>query len=309
LKNFIISVDSSACFSKHELEKYGILMAHLSFTLNGIEHLDRFEFDEQKQKLYDKLSEGQLAQSAKANPDSFAVAWKPALEQGRDILHLSLSSKVSGSYESACQAARELGEKYERKIYVVDTLTGSYAISALAMDLIKLQCTATIEEAREFAQSGINQYNLIFTVGDIKHLYRGGRISHVKALLGGFLNLKPILFVNEEGRLTFLMNARGTRQAISLMVQKMLRSVSALTDCAYISHGGNMTLAETLKNKIAEALPSLNNFRIDYLTPVLGVHAGPGSLVLCFKGAARQRVLEDKPLKEILSQALHKDKQ
>lgn len=304
MKNFIISVDSSASFTQEELDKHGILMVRLSYTLDGVEYPDNLENDEQKQALYDKLAEGKLAQSSKANPQNFIDTWRETLEAGHDILHLSLSSQVSGSYDSACQAAEEMSALYGRKIFVVDTLTGSFAITALALDLMNIQSTATIEEARDFALSGLNDYNLIFTIGDIRHLYRGGRISHMKALLGGLLHLKPILFINDQGRVTFLMNARGTRQAISLMVQKLLKNMTAHTDCAYISHGGDLPLAEMLKDKIMEAFPRLKDIHIDYLTPALGVHGGPGSLLLCFKGGHRQNVLGEAMPKEKLTAAL-----
>ena len=279
-------------------------MVRLSYTLDGVEHKDIFESDDQRQELYDKLASGHLAQSSKANPDDFAQVWRESLEAGFDILHLSLSSQVSGSYDSACQAAEEMSKKYGRKIIVVDTLTGSYAITALALDIMHIQNTATIEEARDFAQSGLNEYNLIFTIGDIRHLSRGGRISHVKALLGGLLHLKPILFINEKGCITFLMNARGTRQAVSIMAQKLLSNMTAHTDCAYISHGGDIRLAEMLKEKITEVFPRLKNIRIDYLTPVLGIHAGPGSVVLSFRGSDRQNILEEAIKRDKLSAVL-----
>ena len=305
MKNFIISVDSSASFTNEELDKYGILMARLSYTLDGREYSDSFENDEQKQALYDRLARGSMAQSSKATPHSFAETWRDALEVGHDILHLSLSNQVSGSYESACQAAEELGKEYGHKILIVDTLTGSFAVTAMAMDLMRIQSTATIEEARDFALAGLNEYNLIFTIGDIKHLRRGGRISHVKALIGGLLQLKPILFINEQGRITYLMNARGTRQALSLMAQKVLKSMTAHTDCAYIAHGGDLPLAEKLKEKMLELIPRIN-IHIDYLTPALGIHGGPSSLVLSFKGAQRSQIMQETTVRDKLDAALGK---
>lgn len=303
MKNFVISVDSSASFSNEELDKYGILMVRFSYTLDGREFTDSFENDEQKQALYDKLSRGSMAQSSKATPHSFIETWRQTLIDGYDILHLSLSNQVSGSYESACMAAKELEKEYGRKIAVVDTLTGSFAVTALAMDLMRIQSTATVEEARDFALAGLNEYNLIFTIGDIRHLHRGGRISHVKALLGGLLQLKPILFINEQGRITYLMNARGTRQALNLMAQKVLKSMTAHTDCAYIAHGGDLPLAEKLKEKILELIPRIS-VRIDYLTPALGIHGGPSSLVLSFKGALRSQILQDATGRDKMNTAL-----
>ncbi len=305
MKNFVISVDSTACFTAEEMNKNQILMVYLSYTLDGIEHEDRFDSDEQKQALYDQLSEGHMAQSSKANPESFKKTWEPFLAEGRDILHLSLSSKVSGSYESACHAAAELSEKYNAKIRIVDSRTGSFAVTQMVYKIMEKCASATIDEAYEYIENLKQEYNLIFTVGDIKYLYRGGRISHIKALIGGLLNLKPILYINQEGKLTLLMNARGMRQAISLMVQKMKKNATEQTQSAFIAHGGNISLALMLKNKVMEVFPKIKEVRLDFLTPVLGLHAGPGSLILCFQGAQRNAVLDDSLIKEIIDKVKH----
>ena len=220
MKEFLISVDSSASLTKEQIEAYGFLVVHLTYTLDGKENVDAFDSDKQKQALYDRLSAGSLAQSSKANPEAFRRVWEEPLRQGIQILHLSLSSKVSGSYDSACQVARDLNEKYEGRVEVIDTGTGSFAITTLALDIAGIQDTASLEDAKRAALQSLKEYNLIFTVGDIKYLRRGGRISHIKALLGGLLHLKPILFINEEGRITLLSNARGMRQALNIMVEK-----------------------------------------------------------------------------------------
>ncbi len=293
MSDFIISVDSSACFSAEQLKKYGILMAHLSYTLDGKVFKDKFDNDEQKQEFYDKLSAGHKAQSSKVNPSTYYEVWEQTLKNGIDILHLSLSGKVSGSYESACQAAKELYEKYARKIEVVDTKTGSFAITALALDLLDIKKGATIEQAKEFVLNVLADYNLVFTVGDIKHLYRGGRISHMQALVGGLLNLKPVLYISEKGKLELVTNARGRRKALSILVEKMQKNFSKLTDSAAIAHGGDISAAEELKNKLINVFPKLKEIKIDYLTPVLGLHAGPGSLILCFKGKKRDLLIKE----------------
>lgn len=303
MADYILSVDSSASFSKEELSKHGILMAHLSYTLDGDEHVDKFDHDGQKQAFYDLLNQGHVAQSSRVNPERFVQTWTPALENGQDILHLSLSQKVSGSFESACQAAQMLSEQYDRKIRVLDTKTGCFALTSIALNLIENDIKS-IDEAYEYAQKQLDTHNLIFTVGDIRHLYRGGRISHVKAMLGSLLNLKPLLYVSSEGKLSFVMNARGMRQAISLMAQKMLKNATAFTQRAFIAHGGNESFAAMLKEKVQQLFPKLKEIRIDFLTPVLGLHAGPGSLVLCFQGGSRDNVLDESPLKEMIGKVL-----
>jgi DegV family protein with EDD domain len=300
MKNFIISVDSSSCFTDSELKEYEFIMAHLSYTLDEREYVDAFKDDDQKQALYDQLSNGHMAQSSKVNPEAFRSVWEKPLSEGANILHLSLSSKVSGSFESACQTADELNKKYSGRVEVVDTGTGSFAITALALELMKLQHTATIDEAKRVAIESLQEYNLIFTVGDIKYLRRGGRISHIKAILGGLLHLKPVLYINSEGRITLLTNARGMRQALEMMMEKMKRNSTQNTDSAYIAHGGDAPLAQRLQQKIGEVFPAIKRITIDYLTPVLGLHAGPGSLVLCFRGAERDHMLDESPIKELI---------
>lgn len=300
MKNIIISVDSSACFTSEEMQKHQILMVYLSYTLDGIEHEDKFDNDQQRQALYDQLSAGHLAQSSKANPESCKKAWEPVLAQGKDILHLALSGNVSGSYESACLAAAELNDKYSARVKVVDTKIGSFAVTQMVFRMMEHCAEASLDEAYDFVEAIKQEYNLIFTVGDIKFLFRGGRISHTKAFVGGLLHLKPILFVNNEGKLTFMMNARGMRQAISFMVDKMKKNATEYTQSAFIAHGGNFSLALTLKNKVMEMFPKLKEVRLDFLTPVLGLHAGPGSLVLCFQGDKRNGVLDENPLKEMI---------
>lgn len=280
-------------------------MVYLSYTLDGVDYEDKFENDDERQLLYDKLGAGHFAQSSKANTESFRRVWEPILAEGRDILHLSLSSLVSGSYDSGCIAAAELNEKYDAKVKVVDTKTGCFAVTLMVYDIMEKCASATLEETCEYVESIKGEYNLIFTVGDIKFLFRGGRISHMKALVGGLLHLKPVLFVNGEGKLTFMMNARGTRQAVSLMAQKMKKNATEQTQSAYIAHGGNVSLALMLKNKVMEMFPKLKEVRLDFLTPVLGLHAGPGSLVLCFQGAQRNGVLDESPLKEIIEKVKH----
>lgn len=305
LKNFVISVDSSACFTAEEMQQHQILMVYLSYTLDGVDYEDRFENDSERQLLYDKLAEGHLAQSSKANPESFLKTWEPVLALGRSILHLSLSSMVSGSYDSACLAAAELNEKYGAQVKVVDTKTGCFSVTQLVYDIMNNGADFTLDEAADFAADICQSYNLIFTVGDIKYLFRGGRISHMKALVGGLLHLKPVLFVNNEGKLTFMLNARGTRHAVALMAEKMKRNATELTHSAYIAHGGNVSLALMLKNKLLDVFPKLKEVRLDFLTPVLGLHAGPGSLVLCFQGAPRNGVLDESPIKEIIEKMKH----
>lgn len=103
-----------------------------------------------------------------------------------------------------------------------------------------------------------------------------------------------------------MMNARGMRHAITLMAQKMIKNATEDTQSAYIAHGGNVSLAIMLKNKLIEMFPKLKEVRLDFLTPVLGLHAGPGSLVLCLQGTDRNGVFNENPIKEMIDKAKHK---
>jgi len=292
MKDYCLSVDSTSPITEKEAKEYEIITTGLTYTLDGEESVDTFRNEKEKVRFYERLRGGAKAQSSKVAPAAFLKNWKPILEKGKKILHLSLSSKVSGSYESACIAANELTEKYPDAVKIVDTATGSFCNSKMAIEAVELQeKNWSIDKIVQKLKAEKEKYNLIFTVDDIGHLHRGGRISHAKAILGSALNLKPVLHVSEAGKLEVVGNLRGLKKAYNFIADKIALNATKETSWAYIAHGGDESNAQLLKAKISEKLDFIKKIDIGLLSPVLGLHAGPGALAVCFKGKNRDLIL------------------
>jgi len=291
MNTYYLSVDSTTPLTEEQKEKYAIVSTSLTYTVDGIEQKDEFANEAEISTFYEKLRKGHKAQSAKVAPQAFINTWRPLLEAGKKILHLSLSSKVSGTYESACIAEEELRKDFPESIEVVDTKIGSFCNAKMAMEASDLQKKGwSIERVIEWVKKEAEKFNLIFTVDDIGHLHRGGRIGHVSAIIGSVLKLKPVLYVSEAGKLEHVNNARGVKKAMADIIGKIKKNTTEETVWAYIAHGGDETKALMLKEKILGAFETIKQVDIGVLSPVLGLHAGPGSIVVAFKGKQRDMI-------------------
>lgn len=237
---------------------------------------------------YAALRDGREAKTAAANVDSFEQAMKPILQAGEDILYLGFSSALSSTYNAGALAAEQLAEKYpDRKILTVDTLSASMGQGLLVyLTVQQKRAGATIEEARDFAEK--NKFHLChwFTVDDLHHLRRGGRVSATSAVLGTVLNIKPVLHMDNEGRLIFMEKVRGRRASIKRMLEKMRETaIEPEKQIVFMSHGDCIEDAEYLAGRIREEWNV--EVVINYVGPVIGSHSGPGTLALFFLGTER----------------------
>lgn len=237
---------------------------------------------------YAALRDGREAKTAAANVDSFEQAMEPILQAGEDILYLGFSSALSSTYNAGALAAEQLAEKYpDRKILTVDTLSASMGQGLLVyLTVQQKRAGATIEEARDFAEK--NKFHLChwFTVDDLHHLRRGGRVSATSAVLGTVLNIKPVLHMDNEGRLIFMEKVRGRRASIKRMLEKMRETaIEPEKQIVFMSHGDCIEDAEYLAGRIREEWNV--EVVINYVGPVIVSHSGPGTLALFFLGTER----------------------
>ena len=237
---------------------------------------------------YAALRDGREAKTAAAIVDSFEQAMEPILQAGEDILYLGFSSALSSTYNAGALAAEQLAEKYpDRKILTVDTLSASMGQGLLVyLTVQQKRAGATIEEARDFAEK--NKFHLChwFTVDDLHHLRRGGRVSATSAVLGTVLNIKPVLHMDNEGRLIFMEKVRGRRASIKRMLEKMRETaIEPEKQIVFMSHGDCIEDAEYLAGRIREEWNV--EVVINYVGPVIGSHSGPGTLALFFLGTER----------------------
>ncbi len=248
------------------------------------------EYSEQWLKeLYQGLRSGETATTSAINPDGWARAMEPYLQEGEDVLVLAFSSGLSTTYQSAVIAAEELKETYpERDIRVVDTLCASlgqgllvwYACQKRDEGLSLDQVTQWVEE---------NKLHLChnFTADDLMYLKRGGRVSAATALAGTLLQIKPILHVNNEGKLINIGKARGRKASIQAICDKVGQlGIPGANDTVFICHGDCLEDAKTLEKMLKEKYGTKNVF-IYYIGAVIGAHAGPGTMSVFFLGEHR----------------------
>lgn len=289
-KTYKIITDSSCDFTQELADKLELTVLPLSVTVDGKtyhNYLDGREIG--FKEYYQKLRDGASAQTSAANIDSFVNVMEEILSAGHDVLYLGFSSALSSTYNSGFSAAAELREKYpERKIITVDTLAASLGFGLLVyLTANKRLDGASIEEAAEFAESTKLHICHWFTVDDLHHLRRGGRVSATAAILGTALKIKPVMHVDNDGRLILITKARGRRASIKMLAKRMEETaIEPENQTIFISHGDCQEDAEFLADMIKNEL-HVKNVIINYVGPVIGAHSGPGTLALFFVGTER----------------------
>lgn len=288
MSNYVIFTDSSCDLNQDMINERSIYSASLSFRFDG-ENKEYYNNEMPIGSFYQKMREGGVAKTAAANSESFATGFKKILSEGKDILYIGFSSGLSTTYNSARIAAEQLKDSYpERKILLVDTLAASAGI-ALLIDMVmaKKATGATIEEAAEYAESMKLRICHWFTVDDLVYLKRGGRISSTAAFFGNMIGIKPVLHVDNEGHLVNVDKVRGRRTSIMALANKY----GQLCDDegnkkVYISHADCLSEAEEL-GKIIQERYGAQTALITDVGPVIGAHAGPGTIALFFVGKER----------------------
>ena len=286
MNNYIIYTDSACDLSAEVLRLWGVKFCSLSFTFDGETH--SYENHALPAPVfYQFMRDGKTAQTSAINPDTFYKAFERELKKDRDILYLGFSSALSTTCNSARIAAEELMEQYpERKILVVDTL-GASAGQGLLLYLTVQQKRrgATIEEAAQFAEANKQSVCQWFTTDTLTYLQRGGRVSAVSAVFGNMLNIRPLLHVDAEGKLSNTGKIRGRKATIRALADKAIES-AADGFPIFISPADCEADAIALATMIRDAR-GLKTEIITDVGPVIGAHAGPGTLALFFVGSER----------------------
>ncbi|MDO4540863.1 MAG: DegV family protein [Syntrophomonadaceae bacterium] len=289
MNNYRIMTDSSCDLPASMVEELGITVVPLSVLLKGAvykNYLDEREIS--FHDFYELLRQKNTATTSAVNTYDFTQAMEQLLQEGQDILYLGFSSALSATCSAAVTAADELREKYpERRICTVDTLCASLGQGMLVYLTAQEQRRgSTLEEARAFAENMKLKICHWFTVDDLQHLKRGGRLSAASAALGTVLNIKPILRVDNEGRLISVEKTRGRSHAIKLLARKASEKAKNLSQqTVFINHGDCEDDAQRLKNLMVEA--GVKDIVINQVGMVIGAHTGPGVLSVYFVGEER----------------------
>ncbi len=290
MNDYVIVTDSCCDLSDVLVKKSELTVIPMILTLGGKEYKNYPDNREITPKdFYARLRGGENASTAAINMDVFTAVFEEILNQGKDVLYLGFSSGLSSTYHVSTVVAEELAAKYpERKIFCVDTLAASMGEGLLAyLAAQKKKQGAEIEEVRDFVLE--NRLHLChwFTVDDLNHLKRGGRVSATTALVGSLLNIKPILHVDDEGHLINVGKVRGRKASVEKIFENMKASaVDPSAQTVFISHGDCEEDALTLK-KMVEKEFKPKDIQINAIGPVIGAHSGPGTLAVFFLGTQR----------------------
>ncbi len=284
--SFQIITDSCCDLTQAQYDTWNVACVPLTVSCQG-EDRKNFSDPAQVKAFYDRLRGGVTATTAAANPSDWARAMEPALREGRDVLVLAFSSAMSTTCQSAHIAARELREAYPlRTIRVVDSLCAALGQGLLVWQVCrKRDAGLSAEEAAQWAQENKTSICHWVTVEDLAHLRRGGRISATTAIMGTMLNVKPIIHVDDEGRLVNIAKVRGRKAAMEYLVQKMNETGTDL-ETVFIAHGDCPGDAAALEAMVRRN-EKVKNVITGYVGPVIGAHTGPGVLVLFFMGSHR----------------------
>lgn len=289
MKDFVITADSNCDLLEEYIKENGIGIIPHYYDLEGVTYGD--EVNLTPKEFYDKMRSGLMPTTMASNPEVIRNTFQSYIDQGLDILHISFSSALSGGCSNVVTGAIELCEDNPgAKIIVVDTLNASLGEGMCVMKAVDLKKEGkTIDEVAAWLEDHKQEFCVRFTVDDLNHLQRGGRISKTTAFIGTMINIKPVLYVNEQGQLVPLTTARGRKKSLSLICNNMLESMGKYKeekDVICIAHGDAIEDANHLADLIREALPH-KKIVINYVSPSIGSHSGPGAIGLCFMGEKR----------------------
>lgn len=277
--DFVLMTDSSCDLPYEFYDKNNIPVADLSFIVDGVA---RFGRDVTSKDFYDILRSGKMPSTSAVNVEDAKAAMEPPLKEGKDVLYLAFTSGLSVTVKNGEIAANELGEKYpERKIIVIDTLCASMGQGLFIYYANRLKQEGKgIEEIAQWARDNRLRVAHYVMADDLKHLHRGGRISRTSAIAGSMLGIKPIIHVNNEGKLIPVDKIRGKKQALTALVDKMQKVVgNTKSDFFMVSHADCEEDAKFVAELVSKRI-GIKNYMIHYIGPVIGSHTGPGTVAL-----------------------------
>lgn len=288
-RKFDILTDSGCDMPQNYLLKNEVGCVKLGFTMNNInyegdcgEHISEKDF-------YQKLRGGAMPTTYQVTGETARTYMEESLKNGRDLLVIAFSSGLSGTAGSFLVAQRELAKKYpKRKICVIDSLCASMG-EGLLLDyaIQKADGGASLEETARYVEELKLHICHHFTVDNLYHLKRGGRVNATTALVGSILKIKPIMHVNDEGKLVAIGKAMGRKKALKTLVENVFDSADmGASDPIFISHGDCIDDVEYVKELLKERFPK-TKITVNFVGAVIGTHSGAGTLAIFHKGKRR----------------------
>lgn len=293
MKDYIISCCSTADLTEEHFKDRDIECVFFHYELDGKEYLDDLGKSMSLDDFYQAMIDGAETKTSQVNAEEYEAHFRKFLEQGLDVLHVTLSSGISGTINSALVAKANLEEEFpDRKIYVVDSLAASSGFGLLMDKLADLRDQGkTIDEVYQWAEENKKRVNHWFFSTDLTFYIKGGRVSKTSGIVGGILGKCPLLNVNFEGKLIPRAKIKGKKKVYKAIVKKMEELADnrlEYNDKVYISNSACMEDAKAVANLIEEKFPNTKGkIEIYNIGTTIGSHTGPGTVALFFWGDER----------------------
>lgn len=290
MQDYVIYTDSTCDLTPELIKELNIKVIPMEFIIEGNNYYNypdarNISFHE----VYDMLREKKSASTGLINTQRFINIFEEDLKNNLDILYICFSSGLSSQYNSSCIAVNELTEKYpDRKIYTIDSLSASLGEGLLVYHAAKQKDKGlNIDELKDWVENNKLNIGHMFTVNDLFHLKRGGRISSATAIVGTMLSIKPVMHTDNEGHLTVIGKAKGRKASLVALFKAMKENaIDPETQTIFIGHGDCIEDAEYLAKMIKTKL-NVKEIVINYIGPVIGTHSGPGTVALFYVAKKR----------------------
>ncbi|MBP5773400.1 MAG: DegV family protein [Eubacterium sp.] len=293
MSDFVLTCCSTVDLTNEYLKERNIPYVSFHVQLGEDTYADDMGQSISQEELFRRMLDGEDAKTSQVTVQQYIDFFKGFLDEGKDILHLCLSSGLSGTYNSACVAAEDLKEEYpDRKIYTIDTLAASSGFGLIVDTLADMRDNgADIEELKSWIDINKKRMHHWFFTTDLTFFIKGGRVSKTSGLVGNLLGICPLLNVDMEGKLIPREKVRGKKKVIKRTLDRMIEHAENGTDYSgkcFISQAGCYDDAKALADKIEETFPNLNGkVEIFPIGATIGGHTGPGTVALFFWGDER----------------------
>ncbi len=290
MDTFKIITNTTADLPLEYINENQLGLVYFNYIMDGVSYGKDKELD--WREFYRMMrEEGKMPTTSQVNPQQYKEYFKEFLKENKNLLYISFSSGLSGSCQNATLAANELmEEEKDCHIVVIDSKCASMGEGLFVYKAVQMWGKGmSMEETAKKLRELVLHLTHVFTVDDLNHLYRGGRVSKATAVVGTIAGIKPILHVDDEGHLIPLNKVRGRKKSLNALVDYMEEKVVGYldrNDMVFISHGDAIEDAEYVKAEVEKRF-GIKNFMLNHIGPTIGAHSGPGTIALFFEGSSR----------------------
>lgn len=287
--SYALLTDSCANLTEEILQSLDIEVIPMVLCIDGEERLASKDEPLDPKEIYERIRKKEKITTSQINYEMFLQAMEPFLAAGKDVLYIAFSSGLSGTFQAAGIAVEALKERYpERRIVVVDSLAASMGEGLLVYYAASLRAEGrSLDEVAAWVKDNRLRLCHWFTVDDLFFLHRGGRVSSASAVIGSALGVKPVLHVDDEGRLVLKEKVRGRKKSLETLVERMEQTVENPEEqVIFIAHGDAAEDAAYVESLVREKF-SVKGTVLNYIDPIVGAHVGPGGITLFYLGSKR----------------------